>query len=127
MPDNIDAHRKEHIKRYKRKSKRRLTRLLAKNFDPKDFTKAPITLRLYRLLLVNGRRKVKETEDKERLESTITGLEWLSRMLKKPMSLDEQFGMWKASHPDVKDPMRETRDIFAEELDFAVSLLRSLL
>ena len=66
-------------------------------------------------------------EDKERLESAITGLEWLSRMLKKPMSLDEQFGMWKASHPDVKDPMRETRDIFAEELDFAVSLLRSLL
>ena len=66
-------------------------------------------------------------EDKERLESAITGLEWLSLMLKKPMSLDEQFGMWEAAHPDVKDPMRETRDIFAEELDFAVSLMRSLL
>ena len=39
--------REYYTKQYKRKSKRRLTRLLAKNFEEKDFVKAPLTLRLY--------------------------------------------------------------------------------
>ena len=34
-------------KRNQRKSKRRLTRLLAKNFEEKDFVKPPLILRLY--------------------------------------------------------------------------------
>lgn len=48
MPiQEVLAVREYYTKRYQRKSKRRLTRLLAKNFEEKDFVKAPLTLRLY--------------------------------------------------------------------------------
>ncbi len=47
---DILAVREYYTKLYKRKSKRRLTRLIAKNFDVQDIKRAPLILRFYRLL-----------------------------------------------------------------------------
>ena len=43
------AVREYYTKRYQRKSKRRLPRLLAKNFDEKDFMRVPLILRFFRM------------------------------------------------------------------------------
>ena len=44
------AVREYYTNRCQRKSKRRLMRLLAKNFDEKDFMRVPLILRSYRTL-----------------------------------------------------------------------------
>ncbi len=71
-------------------------------------------------------------EDKEtEIRATIISLRNVSRMLKSPMSLDEQYkgfgshGAWSTDKN--KNPVRIARDFDAYSIDFAIILLKSLL
>lgn len=66
-------------------------------------------------------------EDKERLEGTIIVLEGISRMLKHDAPIDWQLQFTECTDPEVKDPVRAIRDIYAEDVDYAVNLLKKML
>ena len=66
-------------------------------------------------------------EDRERLKGTIIVLEGISRMLKHDAPIDWQFGFAECMDPEVKEPVRAIRDLYAEDVDYAVSLLKKML
>ena len=70
-------------------------------------------------------------DKKTEIRATIISLKKVSRMLKSPISLDEQYkgfgnhGAWSIDKN--KDPVRIARDFDAYSIDFAIILLKSLL
>lgn len=70
---------------------------------------------------------IRNKEERERLEGTIIVLEGISRMLKCDAPIDWQLKFTECMDPEVKDPVRAIRDLYAEDVDYAVSLLKKML